>query len=422
MRRGLRHPTRPAASSGGDEPLSVTELTRRIKALLETSIAAVSVSGEISGLKESPSGHVYLSLKDENALVDAVIWRSSAMKMRDLPRDGEQVTARGKLTVYEPRGRYQLVITSFQAAGKGDLWRKFEELKEKLAAEGLFDAERKVSLPAAPRVLGIVTSPTGAALQDMLKIIRRRAPGLRVVVAPCLVQGREAAGEIAAALDSLDRWGGADIIIVGRGGGSLEDLWPFNEEIVARAIARAKTPVVSAVGHETDFTIADFVADARAATPSEAAERVAPDQAWQRGRVAHAALVLSRALAGQTRELRQRLLGLARAAAFRRPRDMFMPKWQRLDETLSDLGSGMERKLTVADNRLRLLQARMDGLSPFAILARGYAIVTDAGGKPVVDAEKVALGSVVAARLHRGGLTAEVRSISPAEESGRPAE
>ena len=415
MRRGLGHPVRAAARGDeGEEALSVGELTRRIKALLEGTVGPVTVVGEVSGIKASPSGHVYFSLKDPLALLDCVVWRSTAVRIRDLPRDGAKVTVRGKLAVYEPRGRYQLVVTSFVSdAGKGDLWRKFEELKEKLAAEGLFSPERKKPLPESPKTVGIVTSPTGAALRDILKILSRRAPNLRVVVSPCLVQGREAGADIVRAIEAIDRWGGADVLIVGRGGGSLEDLWPFNEEAVARAIAGAGTPVVSAVGHETDFTIADFVADVRAATPSEAAERIAPDQAHLRGRIAHAAAVLSRALSGTLRERRQRLEGAAAHPAFRRPLDLFMPKWQRMDEAMSRLALAMDRKLVQARNRTDLAEARLRGLSPLKVLERGYAVVLDADGKAILDAKATAKGDRITAVLHKGRIGAVAEEIIP---------
>ena len=416
MRRGLGHPARPAPAAA-DNALTVSELTRTIKTLLEGRVGNVTVVGEANGIKASPSGHVYFSLKDSLALIDCVVWRSSAARIRELPKEGAKVTLRGKLTVYEPCGRYQLVVTAIVAdSGKGDLWRKFEELKERLAGEGLFDGARKTPLPDSPRVVGIVTSPGGAALRDMIKILSRRAPNLRVVVSPALVQGRGAAEDIARALGALDRWGGADVIVVGRGGGSLEDLWAFNEEPVARAIAAVATPVVSAVGHETDFTIADFVADARAATPSEAAERIAPDQSHLRGRLAHAAVVLSRALAGAVRERRECLRGVARSRSYRRPQEMFMPRWQRLDEVMERFGLAMRRRLDDAARRRDVAEARLRALSPLQVLERGYSVVLNAEGGVVRDAATLAPGERVCALLHRGRIEAEVKSTRPVEE------
>ncbi len=409
MRRGLRHPARPADTD--DTALSVSELTRTIKTLLEGRVGAVTVTGETGGLKASPSGHVYFCLKDQYALVDCVIWRSSASRIRTLPADGTRVTVRGKLTVYEPRGRYQLVVTSLSSAEeKGDLWAKFEALKEKLAGEGLFDRDRKTPLPEFPAVVGIVTSPGGAALRDMVKILSRRAPGVRVVVSPSVVQGRDAPADIARALERLDRWGRADVIIVGRGGGSLEDLWAFNDEAVARAIAASRTPVVSAVGHETDFTIADFVADARAATPSEAAECVAPDQSTRFGRLAHAANVLSRALSGVVREQRERLRGLARERVFRRPADMLESRWQRVDELYDELADNARDRIRRETARVDILAARLAAMSPLAVLDRGYAVLHGPDGRVVTDAASVRSGDVVTARLRTGRLTATVTS------------
>lgn len=429
MRRGLGYSSQPehrprasrsaapARKRDGEDTLSVGELTRRIKHLLEGSVGPVAVEGEVSGLKASPSGHVYFSLKDKEALIDAVIWRSAVARIKNPPRDGDKVVARGRLAVYEPRGRYQLVVTSFAGGGdKGDLWKKFEELKERLAAEGLFAPERKKPLPAAPKTLGIVTSPGGAALRDMLKILKRRAPGLGIVVSPCLVQGAAAPADIVGALERLERWGGADLVVVGRGGGSLEDLWPFNDEAVARAIVRMSAPVVSAVGHETDFTIADFVADARAATPSEAAEMAVPDRAEQGGRLARAAVALARALSGVVRERRERLAGLAERPVFRRPGDMQMMRWQRLDDALGWLRRGMERRVSSARNRLGLTEARLAGLSPRNVLARGYALVLDSDGVVVTDAASVCPGGRVAALLHRGRLDLTVLEAHPAAD------
>lgn len=409
-------PKRPAVprrtDPAGGEALSVAELTRLVKTLLEDRVGLVTVVGEVSGLKASPSGHVYFSLKDSVALVDCVVWRSAAMRIRDLPADGARATVRGKLTVYEPRGRYQLVVSSIVAdSAKGELWQKFEMLKEKLAAQGLFDAERKALLPESPKTVGIVTSPTGAALRDILKILSRRAPNVRVVVSPTPVQGRDAAPGIAAAIARLDAWGGADVVIVGRGGGSLEDLWAFNEEEVALAIAGSRTPVVSAVGHETDFTIADFVADARAATPSEAAERIAPDRGHLRGRIAHGAAVLSRALAGAVRERREELRGAARSRAYRKPLEMFMPRWQRLDEAMDRMRYAMERKVEQGRARRALAETRLGGLSPLGVLERGYAVVFDSRGKAVFDAGVLSSGESISARVHRGRIEAEVRAV-----------
>ena len=398
-----------SARRGVDETiLGVGELTRRIKSLLENSLGTVAVRGEVSGLKASPSGHVYFSLKDASALIDCVLWRSAAERIGRLPGNGDIAALRGRLGVYEPRGRYQLTVSSFvdEAAGKGDLWLRFEETRNRLAAEGLFDPGRKKKPPPSPGTVGIATSPSGAALRDMLKILARRAPGVRTVISPCLVQGREAGSDIVRALSLLERWGGADLIIVGRGGGSLEDLWPFNEEEVARFIAGMRTPVISAVGHETDFTLADFAADARAATPSEAAERAVPDRSELLGRVAGTARRLAAALAGLAREKRERLAGAARSRVFRRPEELFMPRWQRLDEAFSRQEAGAEALLAAARNRLAAAETRLSCLSPREVLARGYALALRADGTAIVNPSLISEGEPATVIVHGGGFEA----------------
>jgi exodeoxyribonuclease VII large subunit len=262
----------------GKRVFSVGELTRRLKGVVETTFPRIRVEGELSNFKVYASGHAYFTLKDNEAQIKGVIWRTALGRVRFEPKDGDQVVVTGKISVYEPRGEYQIVVDAMEPKGLGALQAAFEALKKKLIAEGLFADARKRPLPRIAWNVGIVTSPSGAVIRDMIRTLNRRFPGLRVVLAPVAVQGEEAAPQIAQALADLNRLGGLDVIIVGRGGGSLEDLWAFNEEIVARAIAASAVPVVSAVGHETDFTIADFVADRRASTPTAAAEMVAPER------------------------------------------------------------------------------------------------------------------------------------------------
>ncbi|HXX64370.1 MAG TPA: exodeoxyribonuclease VII large subunit, partial [Bacteroidota bacterium] len=264
--------------AGAAEPLTVTELTRHIKQVLELGFPQLSVQGEVSNFKRHTSGHVYFTLKDEGAQLSCVLWRSRAATMHFLPGDGLKVVASGRISVYEVRGSYQLDVQSIRPVGVGELQAAFERLKKKLAEEGLFDEARKRALPPFPRRIGIITSATGAVLHDMMNVFRRRFPSLEVILSAVRVQGAGASEEIVQALDAFNEFGPPDVVILARGGGSLEDLWPFNEEPVARAIARSRAPVVSAVGHETDFTIADFVADLRAPTPSAAAELVVPDR------------------------------------------------------------------------------------------------------------------------------------------------
>jgi len=407
MRRGLQ---RPGAGEGdGGEVFTVSSLTRRIRALLASAFSRVAVEGEIGRLTVAGSGHVYFTLKDEGAVLEVVMWRSTVGR-RSFPfAEGAKVVARGEIAVYEPRGRYQLVADSVRAVGEGDLYRRFEELKRRLQAEGLFDAAHKVSLPAWPRCVGIVTSPQGAALRDMLRILRRRCPGLRIVLAPCLVQGEGAAAEIATAIARLDRWGGCDVIIAGRGGGSLEDLWAFNEELVARAIFACRTPIVSAVGHETDFTIADLVADMRAATPSEAAERVAPDIGATRQRLQRLHRLLDQAVRSLLSRGKMRLRVLASSSVLRRPGEMIGMRQQRLDDATAGLARAIRRCAEAAQTRRNLAAARLEALSPLAVLRRGYSITRlAASGRILRQASEVICGDQLITRLAEGEIISTV--------------
>lgn len=400
MRRGLTDRSR--ASVDGDA-LSVTALTRKIKTLLEGGIGRVSVEGEISNITRASSGHIYLSLKDEHALISAVMWRSSAGRLGFEPVEGDKVIARGEISVYEPRGNYQLVISTMNPAGQGDLQRRFEELVAKLGEEGLFLSEHKKPLPSAPATVGVVTSATGAAFRDIIKVMQRRAPGVRIVLSPCLVQGKTAAQDIVRALARLERFGECDVIILGRGGGSLEDLWAFNEEPVARAIFAASTPVISAVGHEIDTSIADLVADFRAATPSEAAEAVVPDLSELSRRVMRLERALASALSGRLREGRIRLSALARSPVVRRPIDMIRRRQQQLDEMQESMSRAITSRADHIRNRLALAAARLEALSPLGVLARGYSL-TMADGKVITDAGAVKADDTLTTRVARGSI------------------
>ena len=358
--------------------LSVGEVTGRLRAHVERAFADVWVEGEVSNLRTPASGHCYFTLKDEAAQLRAVMWRSAVRTLPFSLRDGLRVRARGSASVYEPRGDLQLLVRSVQSAGAGALQQAFEELKQRLAAEGLFDAQRKRRLPAFPNRLAVVTSGDGAALQDVLSILRRRYPLVEVQVHAVRVQGLGAAEEIVRALDAIS---GApvvdqpDLVIVGRGGGSLEDLWAFNEEIVARAIYRCRVPVVSAVGHETDFSIADFVADVRAATPSMAAELVAPDRkdvvrriyAFEERLVALHRVRLER--------LRRHILHITRSHSFNRPVDRIHLYQQRLDDLHDRLNRCMGANLARMRAQHATTSAKLALLDPRLPLQRGYALV-----------------------------------------------
>lgn len=353
---------------------SVTEFTRRIKSLLETELPPVWLHGEISNFVRHTSGHLYFSLKDESAQIACVMWRSRTASLLTTPCDGMQVLLFGQVTLYEKRGVYQIDVVKMIPAGVGQLQLALEKLKARLAAEGLFDQAHKRPLPVLPQRIGIVTSPTGAALRDLVQIARRRMPSIGIVLRPALVQGEGAAADIAAAIAEFNAWGQVDVIIVGRGGGSLEDLWAFNEEVVARAIYDSRIPVVAAVGHEIDVTIADFVADLRAPTPSAAAELVVPDAGALRRRLAEVARLLLNATRRRLDLDRLRLKGLRARHGLRRPLDLVHQRRQRLDELdhlrLLALTSRLQRERS----RAKALAQRCRDLAPGAVLQRGYAL------------------------------------------------
>jgi exodeoxyribonuclease VII large subunit len=387
--------------------LSVAELTRSIRGILETKFRAVWVQGEISNYKLHPSGHQYFTLKDQRAQISCIIWRDAMAPLRQPIADGAQVQVFGTVTVFEARGQYQLNVQVLQPRGLGVLQARFEALKRKLEAEGLFAAERKRPLPAFPRKIGIVTSPTGAAIRDILNVLRRRAPWLSILINPVRVQGSGAAQEIAVAIRELatpnDRFAPVDLIVVARGGGSLEDLWEFNEEIVARTIADVSVPVVSAVGHEIDFTICDFVADLRAPTPSAAAELIVPDIVDLRRRIEVFARAVGRELLQRLRDGQQRLdhvqdmlrhclshkidnckralIHMARTLAARSPARELGLRRSRFVDLRRRFTELPARVLENARHRFREIEAVLRVLGPDATLRRGYSITTDDRGK-----------------------------------------
>lgn len=409
MRRGLRSRSGPSLFDGSsDDALTVTGLTRQIKSCLEGTFGRIVVEGEIGNLTRARSGHLYLTLKDSQAVVDVVMWRSAAGRLRFDPQEGEKVVVRGEITVYEPRGRYQLVASSIQPVGKGDLQQKFEEMMARLREEGLFDPEHKKSIPETPSVVGVVTSATGAAVRDIIKVIRRRCPGMQIVLSPCIVQGAGSAQAIVKALQSLDRYQKCDVIIVGRGGGSLEDLWAFNEEPVARAIFAAKTPIISAVGHEVDVSISDMVADARGATPSEAAEMVAPDMAETARRIARLQRNLSYALTSHIRDAKTRLSALAKSSVLRRPMDLIHMRQQQLDSLTENLIRLGENMIEDRQHAMGLAAARLEALSPLGVLARGYSVTRKPDGTVIRSADSVASGDEIITHLHEGRVVSQV--------------
>ena len=391
---------------------SVRALTAEVRAVLEDGFSAIWVEGEISNFKHHTSGHMYFTLKDAEAQIRAVMFRGSNRLLKFQPTDGQAVLVFGTVTVYERRGEYQIGVEFMEPRGVGALQLAFEQLKAKLEAEGLFDPARKRSLPRLPRKIGIITSPTGAVIRDMLTIIGRRFPGLAILIAPVQVQGETAAAEIAAAIGRLGRRADLDVLIVARGGGSLEDLWAFNEEVVARAIAASPLPVISAVGHETDVTIADFVADLRAPTPSAAAELVVAqrDELAQRvddlaSRASGAATALIAARQERVRMLQRHLVLLSPAARMQRQAERLQTLRQRM------LG-WWDRTHMRREERVRILAGKLDALSPLAILARGYAICFALPQRRILKAaEEAVTGSQVAVRLHQGELTCLVQAV-----------
>jgi exodeoxyribonuclease VII large subunit len=407
----------------GVRVLSVGELTRAIKGTLEEALSPVWVEGEVSNLARPGSGHLYLTLKDEEAPLKAVVYRGVALRLKFDLRDGMRVVARGRLSVYLPRGEYQLQVEEVQPKGVGPLELAFRQLKEKLSLQGYFDPARKKPLPRFPRRVALVTSPTGSAVRDLLEVLRGRWPALEVWVCPVRVQGEGAAPEIAAAVHWLNRAGapgGAaplDVLVVARGGGSLEDLWPFNEECVAQAIFASRVPVVSGVGHEDDLTIADLVADCRALTPSEAAVRVAPDQAevaeWLAGLEGRC-----RALLRKNLELaRARLDELARRPCFRRPLERLRDEERRLDDWGERLQRAVRQHLGQARQRLEAEAGRLEGLSPLKVLRRGYTLTRTLADLTVVrSVGQVGPGDWVVTQLEDGRMVSRVETVTPEGE------
>lgn len=388
--------------------ITVTQLTSQIKNLLEGAFPDVWVAGEISNLTVPQSGHAYFTLKDEQSQIRAVLFRSSQRFLKFTLQHGIQVICRGRVSVYEPRGEYQLIVDYIEPKGVGALQLAFEQLKAKLEKEGLFALDRKKTLPLLPRRIGIVTSPTGAAIRDILRIIKRRHPRMHLLLYPVPVQGPEAAPAIAEAIRCFNREQNVDVMIVGRGGGSLEDLWAFNEEAVARAIYASQVPVISAVGHETDYTIADFVADLRAPTPSAAAELVVQSEESFREH-------LSSLESGLVRSIR-RQLDLARASlreytrSLGDPRRMLEQYAQHVDGLTGRLATGLRHQLRKDRALLASLTSGLDHLNPLAILSRGYSVTKKLpSGTILKDAADVAPGDTISTRLHQGEILSIVK-------------
>ena len=449
-------------NSGQATAITVSQLNRQVKALLDQGVGRLWVEGEISNIARPASGHLYFRLKDESAQIGAAFFRSRQRGPTHNFKNGDHVLAYGQVSLYEARGDYQLIVEQIEAAGEGVLQRRYEALKKKLAAEGLFDEERKQAIPALPRRIGVITSPSGAAVRDVLSVLRRRFPFVPVIVYPAAVQGDAAPAELIAALRTAVRRAECDVLILTRGGGSLEDLWAFNDEQLARAIAECPLPVVSAVGHEVDFTIADFVADLRAPTPSGAAELIVPDRGdWLRAmntietRIARQCQRLLENKAQALDWLSRRLVTASPAARVARQQDRLRENLGRLvaamrhdlhvrgrdlstlnqalmqrspavrvQRALSHVGelrqrltAAGRRRIADADHRLKVTARALNAVSPLATLDRGYAIVTDSvTGKALTRSSQVKKGDDVRARLAQGELLARITGVFDAKD------
>ncbi|HLI06164.1 MAG TPA: exodeoxyribonuclease VII large subunit [Ktedonobacteraceae bacterium] len=393
--------------------LSVSVLARYLKEVLETDdiLHNVWVQGEISGCKTYASGHCYFTLKDAEAQLPCVFFkharlRSSAPQLRD----GMAIAANGSISLYERDGKLQLYVESVELVGEGALFLRFEQLKARLSAEGLFEPERKRPIPEQPSVIGLVTSPDGAALRDMLRVLRTRYPLVRVILSPTLVQGAEAPAAIATAIDRLNEHGEADVIIVARGGGSIEELWAFNEEVVARAIARSRIPVISGVGHETDFTIADFVADVRASTPTAAATKAVPDIADLQADLNDKQRVLTAIIDEKLERLKERLERASYDLQRASPKNALNQRRQQLDDLTEMLRTRMEHLLSLRAERLRGQSLRLHSLSPLLTIARGYAVVRrDSDQTVITSTRQVQPGEQLTIQVRDGSIPVQVR-------------
>lgn len=397
--------------------ISVTELVTAFKEVVETALPPCIVEGEVSNCRRSPSGHWYLTLKDDQSEISATIWRSAAQRLRFEPKDGMKVLATGSLQVYATKGTCQFNIAKLMLQGVGELEMAFRQLRDKLAAEGLFDESRKRPIPRVPRRIALVTSPSGAAVRDMIQVITRRWPPANIIIVPVRVQGDGAAEEIARALKSVHRIPDIDVVITGRGGGSLEDLWCFNTEIVARAIAACKLPVISAVGHEIDVSIADLVADRRALTPSEAGEFVVPSASDLRDTLRHTADRLKGALQNRAERIRLRLSAIESRSVFQRPAGLVEQRRQDCDVLYDRAVRAVRLMIERRRQRMSSIAASLQALSPLQVLSRGYSLTQKPNGDVVRTSDDVHVGDLLVTRLHSGIVNAIVESVEP-EQAG----
>lgn len=389
---------------------TVSELTKEIKSLLEDSFPPIWVEGELTNLRVPESGHLYFSLKDAICQIRCVMFRSNASTLTFDLVNGMKMRVWGNIGVYERDGTYQIYVEEVKPVGVGELAIEFERLKKKLKDEGLFDNEHKKPLPKFPESMGIVTSPTGAVIRDIIQVARRRFPSCSLILSPVRVQGLGAAEEIARAIDELNEYGKVDLLIVGRGGGSVEDLWPFNEEILARAIFRSRTPIISAVGHEIDFTISDFTADTRAATPSAAVEQALPDQNELTFQIGSLIQRMEENLVSRIEGFRERLRSIELSYGFRRPGDLVVQRRQAIDDLQRNLMRILSHLSEMWRSRLQSLNSRLESLNPQAILARGYSVSRKLPeGNILRDTKELDIGDEVEIQLFKGRARTEVK-------------
>lgn len=393
--------------------VTVSELTSYIANLIggDNALRNVTVAGEISNFKRYSSGHCYFNLKDREAIIPCVMFRGNAVRLKFQPEDGLQVTASGGVNVYTDGGRYQLYVSGMTPSGIGDLAVAFAQLKDRLAREGLFDEARKKPLPPYPSVIGIVTSPTGAVLRDIFRVAKRRFPAVRLVLKPVQVQGNGAAEQIAGAIDFFNRRYPVDVLIVGRGGGSIEDLWAFNEEAVVRAVYRSKIPVISAVGHETDFTLADFAADRRAATPSQAAELAVCDAGELTRYLLGMRFSMMGGLRRQLENRRARLMGLIGRPVLRQPELLLAQRQQRADLLRERLASAAALYVKNSRQRIGHLVDKLELVNPAGILRRGYGLAQKADGTVVATINRISVDEIISVRVSDGAFKARVTDI-----------
>lgn len=393
-----------------EKALSVTELTNSIKETLEQNMNKLWVKGEISNYSCPSSGHIYFTLKDETNQVKVAFFRGSSRKICSDLKDGKEIIVFGRVSIYGKRSEYQIIAEEVEVLGTGDLLLEFEKLKKKLADLGLFDASKKRKIPEFPERIGIITSPTGAVIKDIINVIGRRYNAVELLVYPVMVQGDEASGQIIGGLKYFNSGGQVvDVIILARGGGSIEDLWAFNDEKLAYAIRESEIPVISAVGHEVDFTIADFAADLRAPTPSAAAELVVPDTGELLAGLKTSSERLVGGLTGMVKNLEDRLNRAAKSYGFKKPFDLFNEYVQRLDEDSVDLGKNIASLVEGKAETIKNLEEKLGLLNPLKILKKGYSVVYDDMGEIIKDASKVKPGQNIKVKLHKGELDAEVK-------------